>query len=180
MLLILCLHTVRLSLTLPLDQGVDIFDRANQGKNLKAVKGAKGSGAVDNQMEVKEFVAGLIRLAHAKFKKLPSLADRWDAFLQDHVQAFADMGNMTDEISEMLSWPEVVAVIGDPAVANLLAQSFLNFCVSGASASSKNDPTANTMDMTEYMKFLQAAELLDQSLTVREARAIFVQVNLVK
>ena len=36
------------------------------------------------------------------------------------------------------------------------------------------------MDMTEYMKFLQAAELLDQSLTVREARAIFVQVNLVK
>ena len=157
---------------------MDIFDRANQGKNLKAVKGAKGSGAVDNQMEVKEFVAGLIRLAHAKFKKLPSLADRWDAFLQDHVQAFADMGNMTDEISEMLSWPEVVAVIGDPAVANLLAQSFLNFCVSGASASSKNDPTANTMDMPEYMKFLQAAELLDQSLTVREARAIFVQVNL--
>ena len=128
MLLILCLHT-HLSLTLPLDQGVDIFDRANQGKNLKAVKGAKGSGAVDNQMEVKEFVAGLIRLAHAKFKKLPSLADRWDAFLQDHVQAFADMGNMTDEISEMLSWPEVVAVIGDPAVANLLAQSFLNSCV---------------------------------------------------
>ena len=51
---------------------------------------------------------------------------------------------------------------------------------SGASASSKNDPTANTMDMPEYMKFLQAAELLDQSLTVREARAIFVQVNLVK
>ena len=40
----MCLHTMRLSLTLPLDQGVDIFDRANQGKALKAQKGGGLSG----------------------------------------------------------------------------------------------------------------------------------------
>ena len=41
-----------------------------------------------------------------------------------------------------------------------------------------NDAAAEMMNMTEFMTFLQEAGMLDKELTVREARGIFVQVNL--
>ena len=41
---------------------------------LKKQKGARGSGDIDCDMQIVEFVAGLLRLAHAKHAaKIPSL-----------------------------------------------------------------------------------------------------------
>ena len=157
-------------------EGVDIFDRANQGKALKAQKGAKGDAPVDNQMGLKEFVAGMMRLCHAKFKRLPSLADRWAAFFNEHVKKYADIGDLTDEISQLLDWPETQAAIG--ANEELITQAFLNFCVSENERGPGNDAAAEMMNMTEFMTFLTEAGMLDKELTVREARGIFVQVNL--
>jgi hypothetical protein len=143
---------------------------------LKEMKGATGSEPVDNQMGLREFIAGLVRIAHARFKKMPSLADRWEAFMRQHVKKYADIGDLEDEITAMLQWKEVESVLNTHA--DMLKQAFLNFCVSEAEMAPGMDAQAQMMNMAEWMGFLTEAKLLDKQLTVREARGIFVQVNL--
>ena len=143
---------------------------------LKELKGATGSDPVDNQMGLREFVAGMVRMAHAKFKKMPSLADRWDAYMTQHVKKYADIGSLEDEITAMMQWKEVESVLNTHA--EMLKQTFLNFCVSENELAPGMDALAQMMNMSEWMGFLTEAKLLDKQLTVREARSIFVQVNL--
>ena len=143
---------------------------------MKEKKGAKGSGPVDNQMGLREFIAGVVRMAHAKFKKMPSLADRWDALFTEHIKKYANIGELEDEITEMMEWEEVEEVLETHAA--MLRQAFLNYCVSPEEMRPGMDAAAQMMNMPEFMGFLTAANLLDKKLTVREARGIFVQVNL--
>ncbi len=140
------------------------------------MKGARGSDPVDNKMGLKEFVAGMIRMAHAKFKKLPSLADRWDAFMSQHVKKHGHVVSLEDDISTVLQSEEVKGVLNTHA--DMLAQAFLNFCVSEEDFAPGMDAQAHLMKMSEWMRFVTAAKLLDDKLTVREARVIFVQVNM--
>ena len=59
---------------------------------LKEQKGARGSGKIDRDMGQAEFVAGLCRLAHAKFKKIPSLATRLELLFSEHIKLHASFG----------------------------------------------------------------------------------------
>ena len=149
---------------------------ARNAQALKEMKGATGSDPIDNQMGLLEFIAGLIRIAHAKFKKVPSLADRWDALMSQHIKKYADIGNLEDDISVMLQWQEMQSVLSSHA--QMLQQAFLNYCVSPEELAPGMDAQAHLMNMKEWMSFLTDAKLLDKQLTVREARGIFVQVNL--
>jgi len=118
----------------------------------------------------------MIRMANAKFKKLPSLADRWEAFFTHHVKKHANVGDLEDNISLMMEWPQVENVLLQHE--ETLRQAFLNYCVSPEEMKPGMEAMGEMMNMSEFMSFLTAAGLLDKALTVREARGIFVQVNL--
>jgi hypothetical protein len=156
--------------------GVDFFARENQGAALKKLVGATGSEPVDNEMQLKEFVCGNLRLAHAKYRQMPSLADRWEKFMEDNVRQFADFGELEDDVTRFLE-----AEAGRRWQADTnddVEQVFAAFCVGEGDDDIDAGLTAQTMDITEFCQFLHEAQLLGDKLTVREARAIFVQVNL--
>eukprot|EP01048_Picozoa_sp_COSAG05_P005027 COSAG05_NODE_289_length_12065_cov_9.271519_4_plen_655_part_00 len=153
--------------------GLDIFKRENQGKKLKDKAGARGDGAIDNEMELKEFVCANVRLAHAKYRELPSLADRWEKLLADNIKPFANLGDVEDEVTILLESRSGRAWIGKWL--SLFEIIFGAYCMSDSEVGSGT--SKQTMDMKEFLGFLADAGLLGKALTNREARGIFVQVR---
>ena len=150
--------------------GIDIFDRENQGRKMKEKAGEMP--ATDNEMELKEFVCANLRLAHAKYRELPSLADRWEKMLEENIKPFAQIGDLEDEVTLLLESKH-----GREFIAHYLPVFETLFTVYSQGENERDDQ-GGTMNMGEFMKFLTDAGLLGDALTQREARGIFVQVNL--
>ena len=53
---------------------------------------------VDQEMSLVEFACGNLRLAHAKYKDVPSLYEKWRMFLSENVKPFAICGDVADEV----------------------------------------------------------------------------------
>lgn len=124
-------------------------------------------------------MAGLCRLAHAKFKKEPSLLRRLERLFSEHIKLYASFGVMDDDIARALESDEdlqdVLAMVEED-----LRRVFKKFSVGeeDRKAGDAAATTAGTMNMNEFIGMLSSANLIDNKLTNREAREIFVQVNL--
>ena len=181
------------------------FVRANQDRspigvdyfvhdNLQAAAEAetKQSKAKDNQMEIKEFVAGIIRLAQAVFPTMISISARVEKLIEDHIRPqCTKVLAQKDEISELLEITEVQEGIAE--VGKVLYDVFTAYAEADMSGPKKPvaaeqhgfgtpeepvEETEETINEKEFLIMLADGNLIDNKLTKREVRQIFLKVNL--
>jgi hypothetical protein len=155
--------------------GVDFWDRANMGKQLKAQQANAKGKDVNNTMSQAEFINGLVRLAHRRFREEPSFYLRFRRLLDEHVRPNSGfMRVMDDDVSKALEGDaELKRVLSDAAPA--LRKIFKKYS-QGDSRDREARQHQGTMNMYEYMSLLGDAALMGEDLTQREARQIFAQV----
>ena len=100
------------------------------------------------------------------------MAERWEKLLSENIKQHAQLADLEDEITLFLESGE-----GQGFVASWLETFERCFYVYCRGAGDRGTEV-NTMDMEEYFGFLKDAGLIRKEFTVREARTIFVQVNL--
>ena len=170
-----------------------IFLRANQdrsselddvlSKNLtkkqKAQKAAAekkqkaGKGGPDHDLEIHEFAAATIRCAHARYRDA-SLAARYERLIEENLKKHANF-EIEDDLTRMFAEEDIQEVFNkhERGVRRVFNK------VAGMDQSAFTAAEMGTVNMKEWIGFLQDAGLMiPGKLTNREARGIFVQVNL--
>ena len=172
-------------------QGVDYFVLAN----LEAAQDApvKDVAQKDNQMEIKEFVAGVIRLAQAVYPTLISMAARLQKLIEEHIRPqCTKVLQAKDDVSEMLEHKDedtmfTVLQMIQSDVGKVLYEVFKNYAEADndgpqpAAGPEPTDPleeTDETINEKEFLLMLSDGNLIDNKLTKREVRQIFLKVNL--
>ena len=126
-------------------------------------------------MNVPEFVASLIRLATLKYPGMPSICARFNQLFQDHIADNACCSPNADAVSEVLKSAQVVAVFleKEPELDHKFNELRM------ADNEDNHDEFQNaTVNMDAYMNFLLSANLIGKKFTAKDARRIFVKVNL--
>lgn len=161
-----------------------IFLRANQDRSdgleallAKPKNGKKKMKEVqnkDNELVVHEFAAAIIRLAHARYRQFPSIEERLKTVINDNIKKYAMAGAVDDSFATRLEEPEPAMVLQEyrPKVQKI----FSKFSASDTTVGSTD--ASGTMNMTEWLNLCERCGLITPSFTVREARQMFVQVNL--
>jgi Ca2+-binding EF-hand superfamily protein len=163
-----------------------IFLRANQDRSegleeLMASKPKKGAKKKmkevqnkDNELVVHEFAAAIIRLAHARYREYPSIEARLQKIVQDNIKEYAMAGAIDDSFAARLEEPEPALVLEEHRLKN--KKIFVKFSASDTTLSSSD--ASGTMSMSEWLGLCEKCGLITPLFTVREARQMFVQVNL--
>lgn len=160
-----------------------IFLRANQDRSeglenllAKPKKGRKMKEVQnkDNELVVHEFAAAIIRLAHARYRQYPSIEQRLRTVIHENIKKYAMAGAIDDSFTARLEEPEPAMVLQEyrPKVQKIFAK----FSASDTTLASSD--ASGTMNMTEWLGMCESCCLITPAFTVREARQIFVQVNL--
>ena len=154
--------------------GIDSVLTKTKKQAAKKEKATK-KGGPDNELEVHEFGAALIRCAHAKYRGLPSIADRYQKLMEDNIKANA-IFNIEDELTKAMDTLEIQQIFDKQE--SKLQRVFNKWCAADKTAFTEAE--TNTMNLDEWSMFLGKAGicLLGPDLTERAARSIFVQVNL--
>ena len=153
---------------------IDELMDGNMTKKQKAKQKATKGDARSDELDVHEFGAATIRVAHQKYRALPSVADRYRKLMDVNIKS-----NNIFEIEDDLSF----AVDSEP-VRELMSQMdkplqrlFDKWCAADATAFTAAENS--TMNLEEWMMFLNACKLVGPGgVTTRIARGMFVQVNL--
>ena len=162
--------------------GVDYYVE----ENLAAAEQAIAEQEIrhgDTIMELKEFVCGLIRLSAARYPTTASFEQRLHLLFDEHITPYA-LDNQTDDaVTQLLQETEICSTIA--AAREILQPIFEYYCTADMSTkgesiadAKKSKHLLHTMNMTEFIKFLEESDLFDAKLTLREAKVMFVNVNL--
>ena len=159
-----------------------IFLRANQDRSegiqeiLKKKDKKKKKEVVnkDNELVVHEFVAALIRLAHARYREHPSISRRLETLINVNLKTYAMAGALDDTFTERMAEPASQLVLQEHRDKNVTI--FNAACASDTTIGSDDNDT--TMSLQEWLALCKATQLITADFTIREARQMFVQVNL--
>ena len=157
-----------------------IFLRANMDRSLednKIFKQRKGAPKVenkDNELVVHEFGAAMIRVAHARYRSHPSLAGRLKLIIEENLKKFAMGDAVDDNFIYKLKEPEVEQLVD--TYRERMMKVFQRFSATDTRVNSGN--ASGTMNMAEWLSMCESSGIISPEFTVREARMIFVQVNL--
>ena len=160
-------------------QGVDYFEFDNLQEAAAAP--VKETKVKDNQMEIKEYVAGIIRLAQAVFPTMSSLAGKVSKLIEKHIRPqCTKVLQQKDEISELLELPDVRETLNE--CRQVLYDVFLAYAQAdqgkGPKKAMEEPEEDETINEKEFNKMLQDGGMIDKKLTKREVRQIFLKVNL--
>jgi hypothetical protein len=153
--------------------GVNYYEDAKLEEAVAAIA-AMPNPKADTIMELKEFVAGIIRLASARYPTISSFTTRLERLFEEHLQPYALGSQEDDVIALLLREPEVQATL--MYCREVLRPLFEFYCTADKSVVSRSHAT--TMNMPCFLRFLEEAALFDAKLTMREAKIMFVDVNL--
>ena len=151
----------------------DVMSKKLTKKQAAKKKKMKKAGP-DHELEVHEFAAATIRCAHAKYRQLPSVADRYRKLMTDCIKANS-VFDLEDDLSVAVNSVPVVEVMQKHEKG--LVRIFNKWCAADATAFTAAE--ASTMNLPEWMMFLGACNLVGPGgISSRIARSMFVQVNL--
>ena len=160
-----------------------IFLRANQDRSegleklLAKPKQRKQMRAVQNkdtELVVHEFAAAVIRLAHARYRQFPSIEERLKILIRDNIKTYALVGAIDASFSVRLEEPEPAMILKE--CRPQLKKIFATFSASGTTIGQTD--ASGTMSMVEWIDLCERCQLITPAFTLREARQMFVQVNL--
>jgi tetratricopeptide (TPR) repeat protein len=122
-----------------------------------------------------EFMAALIRCAHAKYHDEPSLHLRWLRFVEEDLPKKEDlMADVEDEIDQVMAWQPVEDVLLKHH--SVLGGLFLHYCAADFAGETALAP--QLINETEWGVFLKESGLVGPKLTALEGKKIFVKLNL--
>jgi hypothetical protein len=151
----------------------DLMDSKMTKKQRAKQKATKGEARSD-ELDVHEFGAATIRVAHQKYRQLPSVADRYRKLMDENIKS-NNIFNIEDDLSFAVDSDPIKAVMTQKEKA--LQRLFDKWCAADATAFTAAENS--TMNLEEWMLFLGSCKLLGpDGVTTRIARAMFVQVNL--
>jgi hypothetical protein len=153
------------------DLSVSLRPKSREGMEVKEKEKA------DNKMEEKEFIAGIVRLAHARYSHTyPSLRERVRQLLEVSVKPNAIEHNREDAIHDAIQTPAMQTLFASMEEV-VLRPVFEYYCAGGVGKGEAKGKGA-TMSLKEFMLLLENGGLIDHSMTKREAKMIFVHVNM--
>jgi hypothetical protein len=168
---------------------IDFFDRQfMHPKSLRAERerieseasqNAKAAAAhndsMDHSLSVKEFIAALVRCAHAKYHNVPGLYHRWLHLIEQNLPNIEQLNEIIkDEVTQVMQWPAVQDLFVRHH--NTLELLFLHF--SKSDRSERQRGADESMNMTEFASCLKQAHVLGDALTELEVKQIFAAANL--
>jgi hypothetical protein len=153
---------------------IDELMDSKMTKKQKAKQKATKGDARSDELDVHEFGAATIRVAHQKYRQLPSVADRYRKLMDENIKS-NNIFNIEDDLSFAVDSDPIKAVMDQKEKA--LQRLFDKWCAADATAFTAAENS--TMNLEEWMMFLNTCKLLGpDGVTTRVARAMFVQVNL--
>ena len=128
-------------------------------------------------MAVPEFVAGLVRLAAQIYPFEPSITGRVALLFKEHIDNNACCSTEGDAVSEVLQCKEIVEVFQQPERAEELQVKFDELKMQD-NTDNHDELQCNNINMDAYMDFLLSCGLIGKDFTAKDARRIFVKVNI--
>ena len=146
----------------------NLLAKPQKGQQMRAVQNK------DTELVVHEFAAALIRLAHARYRRLPSIEERLKTLICDNIKQYALAGAIDDSFSARLEEPEPAMILQE--CRPQLKKIFATFSASDTTIALAD--ASGTMSMVEWIDLCERCQLITPAFTLREARRVFVQVNL--
>lgn len=128
-------------------------------------------------MCVPEFVAALVRLATRLYPSEPSISARVAILFKEKIDGNACCSTEGDAVTEVLQCREIVEVFNHPDRAEELQHKFDELKMLD-NTDNHDEMQCNNINMDAYMDFLLDAGLLGKEFTAKDARRIFVKVNI--
>lgn len=126
-------------------------------------------------MNTPEFVAALVRLAVQRYPQEPSVAGRVEMLFAEHIDGNACCSTEGDAVSEVLVRPEIIAVFA--AKAHEVEAKFDELRMAD-NEDNHDEFQCSTINMDAYMDFNLGAGIVGKEFTAKDARRIFVKVNI--
>jgi hypothetical protein len=186
-------------------QAADSKGKGKGGRGKSLSRGhCQAARKVNEDMDLRGFIAAIVRLADTSFAHLPSLAESTQRFLEDHLRPYALALHVAekDTLSIQLLSDVVQSMLAGAGAGHVrvretvLKPLFMKYAATDDSSggqkpkkgkkgnedsSSRADREMPTMSQSEFMQLLtdgKLIDLLDKRLTGRECKALFVRVNL--
>ena len=134
----------------------------------------------EKHMNLPEFILGVIRLAvvkyadHGAMANMP-VADRVKKLIDDHIKPQACCSTDADIVTTVLQTAEVQHVFGH--YRQRMIDQYDALCVKN-NKDGMDSKQAHTINMATYMELLLTKKLISPSFTVKDARIIYVKINL--
>eukprot|EP00735_Rhodelphis_limneticus_P014677 TRINITY_DN8746_c0_g1::TRINITY_DN8746_c0_g1_i1::g.23929::m.23929 TRINITY_DN8746_c0_g1::TRINITY_DN8746_c0_g1_i1::g.23929 ORF type:complete len:644 (-),score=196.67,sp/Q9NES8/PPP5_CAEEL/31.15/1e-08,TPR_2/PF07719.12/0.0027,TPR_2/PF07719.12/1.8,TPR_2/PF07719.12/0.093,TPR_11/PF13414.1/4.8e-06,TPR_11/PF13414.1/7.6e-05,TPR_1/PF00515.23/0.012,TPR_1/PF00515.23/58,TPR_1/PF00515.23/0.0013,TPR_9/PF13371.1/0.3,TPR_9/PF13371.1/0.00044,TPR_9/PF13371.1/5e+03,TPR_14/PF13428.1/0.87,TPR_14/PF13428.1/1.3e+03,TPR_14 len=150
-----------------------VFIRANWEPQQKS--SGKEAGGSTKELELHEFVNAVLRLSFWRYPLVAGMAARFKKFVEEHI-LLSPVLMAEDHITHALSSKELKTVLEHQR--DFLQRLFVRYATMNQAMAKRNRRAENaSIDFGEYEYMLKELSLYNDGFTTREARRIFVHVN---
>eukprot|EP00736_Rhodelphis_marinus_P005974 Rmarinus@m.8962 len=149
-----------------------VFIRANWEP---PVAGSKSGGST-KELELHEFVNAILRLSFWRFPLIPGLAGRFKKLIEEHLLTNSVLRG-EDALIEAIGSREVKEMVSEHR--DFVSRLFLRYATMNQRGVTRKQRKVEdqSIDVMEYEAMLKELDLYNDDFTTREARTIFVNVN---